>query len=220
MSKYQLSQEDKNRISTAVDQAESITAGEIVPYIVNRSGRYEIALWRAAGLGALLAAIVGLVVAWSYDGWGLGWLYTAWGMILLVTLGGIVAAVLTHYVESLKRFMAGSGRLAKRVHKRAEAAFLEEEVFDTRDRTGILLFISLFEHRIEVVGDAGINKAVEQNEWDEVVDRIGRGIVSGTLADGMVDAIQMCGELLQKRGVGIREDDIDELSDDVRIRDE
>ena len=40
----------------------------------------------------------------------------------------------------------------------AMAAFVEEEVFSTRDRTGILLFLSLFEHRVVVLGDSGINQ--------------------------------------------------------------
>lgn len=220
MSTNLLSQADLDRIKSAVDDAEKMTAGEIVPYVVNRSGRYEIALWRGAGMGSLLAAVVGLLVAWTYDGWGLGWLYSAWGMVLLMTFGGIAGALLAHFVPALKRLLVGSDRLANRTHKRAESAFLEEEVFQTRDRTGILLFISMFEHRIEVIGDVGINQAVEQEEWNEVVDRIRRGIVGGKLADGMIDAIKMCGELLQKRGVGIRDDDEDEISDDVRVRDE
>lgn len=211
---------DQERIREAVDQAETQTAGEIVPYIINRSGRYEIAFWRGGIFGALIAGSIGLLVAWLYDGWGLGWLYSAWGMALVMSLGGVLAALLVGTIPSLRRLVAGQGRLAGRVHLRAEAAFLEEEVFQTRDRTGILLFVSLFEHRIEVVGDAGINKAVEQNDWDEVVNHIRKGIKNGRFADGLVDAIKMCGELLHRSGVGIRDDDEDELSDEVRIRTE
>lgn len=211
---------ERARIREAVDAAETQTAGEIVPYVVARSGRYEIAAWRGAALGALVAAAIGLMVAWTYDGWGLGWLYSAWGMALVMSLGGVLGALIAWFVPALRRLLAGPARLAARTHRRAEAAFLEEEVWNTRDRTGILLFVSLLEHRIEVIGDAGINKKVEQAEWEEVVARIRRGIVAGHLADGLVDAIEMCGELLHRRGVGIRDDDTDELPDDVRVRDE
>lgn len=220
MSALTLSDADQERIRKAVDDAETQTAGEIVPYIINRSGRYEIAFWRAGAVGALIAGAIGILVAWLYDGWGLGWLYSSWGMALVMSLGGVLAALLVGAVPSLRRLMAGEGRVAGRVHRRAEAAFLEEEVFQTRDRTGILLFVSLFEHRIEVLGDAGINQAVEQNEWNDVVDRIRSGIKDGQFADGLVEAIEMCGELLHRGGVGIRDDDEDELSDDVRIRTE
>ena len=211
---------ERERIRVAVDTAEQQTAGEIVPYVVARSGAYEVAAWRGAALGALIAAALALLIAWTYDGWGLGWLYSAWGMALTMTLGGVLGALIVWYTPVLRRWLAGPTRLADRVHRRAEAAFLEEEVFNTRDRTGILLFVSLFEHRIEVIGDEGINKAVEQQEWVEVVDRIRTGIRAGHLADGLVEAVELCGELLHRRGVGIRPDDTDELSDDVRVRDE
>ena len=115
---------------------------------------------------------------------------------------------------------AGMETLETAVHRRAAVAFLEEEVFNTRDRTGILLFVSLFEHRIEVIGDTGIDAKVEQAEWEEVVGLIRDGIRSRTLADGMVTAIERCGDLLHRRGVDIRPDDTDELPDDVRVRDE
>ena len=99
-------------------------------------------------------------------------------------------------------------------------AFVEEEVFLTRDRTGILLFISLFEHRIEVLGDAGINRHVTADEWTDVVLRIREGIRGGHLADGLVEAIGMCGHLLDRGGIEVRPDDENELPDGVRIRKE
>ena len=210
---------EREQIRRAVEEAEKQTAGEIVPYVVVQSGRYEIAAWRGGALGALVAAAVALSAAWANDGWGMGWVYTAWAMALVMTLGGIAGATLAWFVRPLRRFFAGPRRLAERVHLRARAAFLEEEVFSTRDRTGILLFVSFFEHRIEVLGDAGINRAVAPEEWAEVVERLRRGVRAGRLAEGFVDAIAMCGELLHRRGVGIRDDDTDEISGDVRVRD-
>lgn len=215
-----LSDADQVRIREAVDRAETQTAGEIVPYIINRSGRYEIAFWRAGVLGALIAAAIGVLIAWTYNGWGLGWLYSASGMASVMSLGGVLAALLVAAIPALHRLLAGQGRIAGRVHHRAQSAFLEEEVFQTRDRTGILLFVSLFEHRIEVIGDAGIDKVVAQKEWDDVVQHIRTGIREGRFADGLVEAITMCGELLHRSGVGITDDDEDELADDVRIRKE
>jgi putative membrane protein len=95
-------------------------------------------------------------------------------------------------------------------------AFVEEEVFDTRDRTGILLFVSLREHRIEVLGDAGINQQVDPDDWVEVVARIQRGIQNDNLTEGLVEAIEMCGQLLERKGVDLRADDENELTDTVR----
>lgn len=213
-----LTEAELERIRAAVAEAERRTSGEIVPYVVERSGGYEVAVWRGASAAAVLAMLTAVLVLQFYHGWGLGWLYTSWGMALLATVAGTAGALLSAYVPALRRLLAGSDRLDRRVHRRACFAFLEEEVFKTRDRTGILLFVSLFEHRIEVLGDRGINERVTPDEWVAVVDTIRRGIKQGRFADGLVEAIEMCGRLLEEKGVGIRPDDADELSDRVRLR--
>ncbi len=214
-----LSDADLERIRAAVAEAERRTSGEIVPYLVERSGGYEVAVWRGASLAALGTMLVAVLVLQLYDGWALGWLYASWGMALLVSLAGVAGALLAT-VAPLKRALAGEARLARTVHRRASLAFLDEEVFSTRERTGILLFVSLFEHRIEVLGDAGINRQVTADEWVEVVDTVRRGITGGRLADGLVEAIGMCGALLETKGVAIRPDDTDELPDGMRLREE
>lgn len=215
-----LTDAELQRIREAVTAAEARTSGEIVPYIVERSGSYEVAVWRGASFLAVGTMFGAALLLQFYGGWGLGWLYTGWGMALLASLAGVVGAVLAATIPPLKRFLAGQDRLATRVHRRASLAFLDEEVFKTRDRTGILLFVSLFEHRIEVLGDEGINRQVSPDEWVEVVDTIRRGVRQGRLADGLVEAIGMCGRLLEEKGVAIRHDDADEISDAVRLRKE
>ena len=210
---------ERERIAAAVAAAETQTAGEIVPYVVARSGRYEVAVWKAAAFGALGAGALLLAFAFAYDGGGNGWLYTGWAVALTMASGGVIGALLT-LLDPVRRAMAGVPRMAERVHRRATLAFVAEEVFDTRDRTGILLFVSLFEHRIEVLGDAGINAKVDAEDWVEVVDLVRAGITGGDLAGGLVSGIEKCGELLHRRGVEIRPDDTDELPDGVRVRDQ
>jgi putative membrane protein len=207
---------DRDKIADAVQVAENRTAGEIVPYVVPRSDRYEIAVWRGASAFALIAITVALLIVQFYQGWGLGWIFTPWGVALLALIGGTVGALMGAYVPPVQRLLAGSDLLDATVHRAAMQAFLEEEAFSTRDRTGILLFISLQEHRIEVIGDTGINAKVSEDEWVDIVTRIRKGIKNRNLTAGLVDAIRMCGKLLERRGVEIREDDENELSDAVR----
>lgn len=213
------SDDERERIRAAVAEAETRTAGEIVPYVVRQSGDYAVATWRAASLAALLAGMLALAIGWIYDGWGATWLYSSTAVALVMTLGGVLGAVAS-LIAPVRRRLAGTARLDQNVHRRAAVAFVEEAVFDTRDRTGILLFVSLFERRIEVVGDTGIDAKVEEGEWDEVVSLIRDGVKRGVLADGIVEAVGRCGDLLHRRGVAIRPDDTDELSDDVRVHDE
>ncbi len=210
---------DQERIREAVATAERATSGEIVPYVVARSGRYEVARWRGAAIGASVFAVAGLVAGAVYDGWGLDWLYAAEGMLALTLLGALAGALVAWWTP-VRRALAGQRRMDEAVARRAAQAFIEEEVFDTRDRTGILLFVSLFEHRLLVLGDSGINAKVDAGEWVEVVALVRDGIRRGAATDGLVAAIDRCGELLHRRGVEIRDDDSDELSDSVRLRTE
>jgi len=212
------SEADLDRIRQAVHDAEQHTSGEIVLFIMPESDPYEVAVWRGAALFAVSALALSVAVFQFYQGWGLAWLYTGWGVALTALLVGTLGAVLSNYVAPLKRVLVGGATLDRAVHERALRAFVEEEVFNTRDRTGILLFISLFERRIEVVGDAGINSKVTADEWVDIVTRIREGILQNKVADGMVAAIALCGTLLEKRGVEIKPDDTNELPDGVRFR--
>ncbi len=213
-----LSESDQERIREAVAAAEGRTSGEIVPVVVPHSDAYEAAIWKGAAAGAVLALLFAVLIFNFYQGWGLGWLHTGWGTALLVTLAGAAGGFVVAFVRPLRRALAGSDAMTRSVHRLAMKAFVEEEVFNTRDRTGILLFISLFEHRIEVIGDTGINKKVSADEWADIVEHIRSGIKNGRFADGLVEGIAMCGHLLEKGGVEIREGDANELPNTVRFR--
>ncbi len=214
-----LAELDPERVAEAVANAEERTAGEIVPVVIPKSGSYDVAVWRGASALALLAMAVVLLVVRFYTGWGLGWLFTAWGPVLVVSAAGTVGALLGAYLPPVQRALVGDDQLDRTVHQRALQAFVEEEVFATRDRTGILLFVSLREHRIEVLGDTGINQAVEPDDWADVVARIRTSIKNEQLTSGLVDAIGMCGRLLERKGVDVHPDDEDELSNRLRTPD-
>lgn len=207
---------DEDRIREAVADAETRTAGEIIPYVVPRSADYDVAIWRGASALAIVGLGAVLLFVQFYQGWGFGWVYTSWGAVLIALLAGTLGAGLTAAIRPLRRWLAGPDRLDRTVHQRAMTAFVEEEVFNTRDRTGILLFVSLLEHRIEVLGDAGINQRVAPDDWIGIVERIRTGIKNENLTAGLVEAIGMCGDLLESIGVEIRPDDTNELPNRVR----
>ena len=212
------SDEDRDRISQAIAEAERQTSGEIVPVVVPRSDTYDDLAWKGAAIGAGKALVAAMLVFQFYGGWGLTWLYTGWGTAILALVAGVIGGLLGLFVPFFKRRLAGRKRMTRAVHRHAMKVFVEEEVFDTRERTGVLLFISLLEHRIEVIGDAGINAKVSADDWVHVVERIREGIRAGRPADGLVEAIGLCGQLLGESGVERREDDVNELSDTLRIR--
>lgn len=208
------SEEDLKRIEETVRNAEQHTSGEIVPYAVQSSDDYEEALWRVGMLFSMLT-LFGFALAHNYAE---SWQPFEMVETALATIGAALAGVLlAHYVGVVKRIFAGDTLMTRRITQRAEEAFLAEEVFNTKDRTGILLFISLLEHKVVVLGDAGINAKVRPEEWDAVVKVLVDGMKNGKPADGLIEAIVLCGDLLKREGVARRHDDDDELSNKMRI---
>jgi putative membrane protein len=206
----------QERIREAVDQAEGRTGGEIVSYVVGSSDTYAAAHWVSALLGGMLAPVLTLFAYERLEIWGLP---PAIWMLTPVLAGAVIGYLAAATVPVWRRSLIGERTLDRRTRRRAAVAFLEEEVFKTRDRTGVLIFLSLFEHRVVIMGDEGINRAVEPADWQRIVDGIVAGIREQRPADALVSAIRECGELLEEKSVAIRPDDTNELSDELRRRD-
>jgi putative membrane protein len=207
-------QQDLERIKAAVKEAESKISGEIVPVFVERSGVYSVANYR----GALVASALTFLLIIIFDRY-LPQLavYDPLLIFTLVSIAGFVGVLATQYLDPLKRLMLSQSHLDQATQKRAENAFLQEEVFNTRQRTGILIFISFFEREVIVMADKGISKVVEQKEWDNMVRTIIDHVRRGKIVEGIEGSIKRCGEILLDKGFVISPDDVNELGDDLRV---
>ncbi len=119
----------------------------------------------------------------------------------------------------VRRLLAGRATILRRVAARAAEAFVAEEVFNTRERTGILIFLSVMERRVVVLGDAGIHGRIAGTEWDDLIGIVVEGIRSGRPADGLIRAIGESAALLLRHGFTIAPDDRNELGDTLRFGD-
>lgn len=205
---------DLDRIKQAVNDAERRTSGEIVPYVVDESDRYYETAWQWGSLVGIMLFSLFVIVREFTDIW---LSLTFPEIAFTVVAGGIGSGLSIHFIPSLKRLFTPRDMIDRRVAQRATEAFVAEEVFNTRERTGILIFLSMLEHRVLVVGDSGINAKVKQSDWEEIAQQIVSGIRAGKPADALVEAIGMCGSLLERQGVKLRKDDRDELSDSLRM---
>jgi putative membrane protein len=193
-------------IEAAVRDAERCTSGEIVPLLAERSDdyaevRFVAAFLLAVGAGALWLALVPDHLRW-----------------LLPTQFGVFAlAAWLAGRRALLRWLAPHAWLAERVHRAAELAFHQLGMVETRDRTGILIYVSLLERRVVVLADRGIHARVADGTWDGVVARVVEGIRRGEADEGLVAGIRMCGEILS-RHVPPGPNDPNELADRPRGR--
>jgi len=216
--KKRFNDSDLQRIKDAVKLAEEKISGEIVPVIVERSGRYLIANYKGCLIGASLAFMTMIVLdRYVITDASNTLFYDPVFIFFMVILGGVVGALIPHFSESARRLLLSQVYMDQTTRQRAENAFLEEEVFNTRQRTGIMIFISFFEHEVMVMADRGISKVVEQKQWDMIVADLVAQIRAGHDIEGLEAGIRRCGDLLLEKGFKKSDDDINELSDDLRV---
>lgn len=208
------SEEDQNRIKAAVKLAEDKISGEIVPVFVEQSGFYTLANYRSAMIGAVLAFVFVIIFDRSVPELAV---YDPVYIFIIVLFGSLLGGVLPQFVTPLKRILTGHKHFDRATRNKAENAFLEEEVFNTRHRTGIMIFVSFFEREVIVMADRGISKVVDQKEWDNLVRMVTTSIDKGKLVEGIEAAVKRCGEILQEKGFDKTPDDVNELRDDLRI---
>lgn len=202
------------RIKAAVRQAEATISGEIVPVMVSKSGYYTIANYKGS-LWVGFMAFAFIVVCDRFIP-SLA-VYDPLLIFLLVLLAGVVGGVAPNFSDDLRRMLVTQRHMDHATRQRAENAFLEQEVFNTRHRTGIMIFISFFEHEVIIMGDQGISKVVEQKVWDRLVQDLTAQIRKGKTVEGLETTIKRCGEILLEKGFKKTADDVNELRDDVRL---
>lgn len=216
--KKKFSEEDLQRIKIAVKEAERNISGEIVPVIVEKSGGYIVANYKASLISATFIFILMIILdRYVIEDATNTLYYDPVFIFTVVMIGGALGALVPNLSEHLKRLLISRNLMDETCRQRAENAFLEEEIFNTRHRTGIMVFISFFEHEVIVMADRGISKVVEQKEWDKIVAELVGYIRSGKIIDGVEAGVKRCGEILLEKGFHKTADDINELRDDLRI---
>ena len=192
-------------MSQAVTEAEANTSGEIVPVLADRSDGYtDVALWWATGLSfTVMSVFVALPTAllWLLDtfsgGWGHDW---SDGEKLAAMLGiGLVIFVLVlalQSIQSLKFALIPGPVRAARARDAAIRHFKVGADRRTHGRTGVLLYVSMREHRAEIVADESIAARVDAEIWGEAMADMLGGIRKGQLAEGLAAGIRDVGAVL------------------------
>jgi putative membrane protein len=216
--KNHFTEPDLSRIKAAVKAAEDKISGEVVPVIVERSGFYTVANYKASVIAASIAFVFMIIMdRYIIEDASNTLYYDPVFIFVVVTFAGILGALVPNFIDPLKRLLISQEQLDQSTHLRAKNAFLDEEIFNTRQRTGIMIFISFFEHEVIVMADKGISKVVDQKEWDNIVAALITQIRAGKIVDGLETAIRRCGEILLEKGFVKTADDINELGDELRI---
>ena len=202
-----LTDEDREKIKGTVEEVEKTTSGEIVPMVVARSYHYPM----SDVIGGIIFALpLSLILTYFIGAWLWIGHYNLWLFLGLLTVLFILCQQATKRIPRLKRLFISDREIDEEVEEAAVTSFFREGLYRTRDETGILIFISVFEHRVWILADRGINEKVKQGQWDEIVKMIIDGIKTNTQADAICKAIKDVGFILTEH-FPIKADDKDEL---------
>ena len=208
--KHFLQPVEVDEIRAAVANAEKRTSGEIVPMVVRKSSTIDHVFLVVTLTLALAFWMLHLPLQLSpYTG---EFLAGAIFLILATSLGALLARI-----PGLQRLCVSRQDSEQQVRQRAELEFFEYGLGRTRDATGVLLFISLMEHKAVVFADESISEKMPPETWQEVVDQMIAGIKKKDAKGGLISAIHKCADILSPH-FPRPEDDTNELRDHLIIK--
>lgn len=206
MSELDIDRTDHDLVSEAIAKAEEGTAGEILAMTAQTSDSYhDVGLHYAV-------AVMFLVLAWFAAfpqqlnwWWSLifGWTAPPTTQQLLLLLLGfallkfLVVLFIMRWMPLRLALTPGSTK-SRRVRRRAIMLFKAAAERRTTGRTGILIYLSMGEHRAEIVGDEAITAVTTPETWGEAMAALLTEVKAGRTAEGIVAAIGLIGVELAK----------------------
>ena len=217
------SEAQRQQIEQAVVDAEAKTACEIVPVVATASGRYD----RAEDIIGVWLAILAAITVWvmfpraadETGNWGGTPLYV--GLLVLV-VGMVVVFIVGAWAGSqigwLRRLFTPREQMREEVFSKARELFFDQRIHHTTGATGLLIYVSLFEHMAVVLGDQVVLDKLGQPALDQLCQQLTEGLHQGDATDAIHSTITAAGDLLSKP-LPRAENDVNELEDTLVLID-
>lgn len=216
-----LTDNDLSEIKNAVSKAEQKTTGEIAVALTAESSDYNFWELLASIFLSTLFFVVLLPfsreilqfsekVLWAVPFWFLPAFFGLTSLLLTVIFFGILN------IPAIDRLIVPFEIRKNCVTNRAFRHFAESGVYDTKEHSGILIFVSYMEKQVRIIADSGIASKIPQDLWNIIADELCEGIKKGHTKDGFVNAIEKCGELLSENFPN-HEENPNELADGLFI---
>ncbi len=202
-----LSNLDHDRVTAAVRLAETGTDGEIVTIVAASSDRYHdvslhyavLAMLLVPALLAFRPSVAENIHTRLVDPWAqaqapaVGTLFGI-ALILMVLVFLLVRLLLAW--APLRLAVTPGPTKTRRVRRRALMLFRAGAEKRTRGSTGVLLYLSIAEHRAEIIADDAIHSRVAPETWGEAMAAVIAGVRDDRPGDGMADAVARIGAVL------------------------
>lgn len=199
----QFTADDHRIVTAAVSEAEQATDGEIVTIVTAQSDHYGDIAWAISGLVALTALLIISLfpdiylstLDWIAGGWSGITALPYWALFAFTALKFFGTRLILIWKPLLFMLIPPPIRNA-RVRKRAVSLFTVSTDHRTVGRTGILLYLSMREHRAEIVADNAIVEKVEPAVWGDAMVALIDLVRDGKPGEGMAEAVKQMGVVL------------------------
>jgi putative membrane protein len=192
------------KVAQAVKEIERGTSAEVVVSVRKTYGHYRhVDVY--AGMGLALAML--LFLLFDPREYALEWIP------LNVIVAFVLGAALTAGVTTLRRALTSRSLLRENVRRAARAAFYDLGILRTTGRTGILVYVSIFELRVEVVPDIAVKPEAIGPEWLRATQALERAVRQGFDFEAFIEALRSLAAPLA-RALPIQADDVNELPDE------
>jgi putative membrane protein len=181
----QLTNADHAAVAAAIREAEQHTCGQIVCVLSHASSAY-------AHIPVLWSSLLALFTPWPLI------YFTQWSVqrIFLAQLIVFLVAAIIFSWAPLRILLVPRAVQRARAHRAALEQFVLRGISRTRNRCGVLIFVSLAEHYARIVADEGVAQKVHASEWQAAIDALTMHVREGRLAEGFIAAIERCGAVL------------------------
>jgi putative membrane protein len=216
-----LTEAERASLTKAVARAESMTNAEFVPVIARDSGRYD----RAEDIAGLWGAmIVTAAMLWfwpaestEHGSWGPDPRYLVIGRILAgMVLGFLVGVLLSHRITSLRRLFVPRREIDEEVARAARMVFFDQRIHHAPGRAGLLIYVSVFEHKAFLLADERLLAACGQAQLDEWCQRLTSQLKTTSIANAISSLLEHASSQLAAT-LPRSSDDCNELSDAVIV---
>ena len=205
MVKARLSEADHAKVSAAIAAAEANSDGEIIAIATDLSDRYhDVGLHYAV---LVLFLVLAFFAAWPgqlehWWTWLMGWsaepsLRELLTLLLGFALAKFLAVLFVLKYMPLRLALTPGSTKARRVRRRAIMLFKTGAERRTVGRTGILIYLSMGEHRAEIIGDEAITSVTTPDTWGEAMTALLTHVKAGHTGDGIVAAVGLIGDVLK-----------------------
>ena len=215
-----LTEKERAEVEEAVERAEDRTAAELACGVATESDRYDRAE-SLAGLGLGLV-FLGLLDAGYGVSLGAGGSWEAGGGVafawqsVAVVAGFVLGSVIASYWHGLRRLMVSPEHLTVAVERAAWRVFGRRRVSSTEQRSGILIYVSLFERRVSVLADETAREILGKEGIETLKETAVDQLAEGRSKETFVATIEKAAELLESE-LPAGEQDVDELADHLEV---